>query len=126
MRIIIIDDSSFIQLIGRRTLEKSGHEVVAEAYDGEDGVRKALAFQPDLVVMDIALPKKNGFEAAMDILEGLPKTKVLAISAIDEDWVREKAFASGCYDFLAKPFDAIQLLESIEQARVGKGETKYG
>jgi len=126
MRILLVDDSSFILLVGRRTLEKSGHEVVADAFDGEDGVRKALAFKPDLVIMDIALPKKNGFEASQLILESLPKTKVLAISAIDEEWIREKAVQSGCYSFLAKPFDPIELLEAVEQAKETKESVKYG
>lgn len=126
MKIMIVDDSSFIQLVCRQALEKSGYQVVAEAYDGLEAIEKAEQTQPDLVIMDIALPKKNGFEATVMILELNPKIKVLAISAVDEDWIREKAIQSGCFDFLGKPFETIELLDILCKQRDSHGELKYG
>ena len=76
--------------------------------------------------MDIALPKKNGFEATQLIQEILPKTKVLAISAVDEDWVRDKAIESGCFDFLAKPLDTLALVGRLDQEKDASGGLKYG
>lgn len=126
MKVMIVDDSSFIQLVCKIALEKAGYTVVAEAYDGVEAVEKAERTQPDFVIMDIALPRKNGFEATMMIQELNPKIKVLAISAIDEDWVKEKAIQSGCFDFLAKPFETIQLVDILDHEKSSKGELKYG
>lgn len=127
MKVMIVDDSSFIVLVCRQALEKSGYQVVAEAYDGVEAVELAEKTQPDFIIMDIALPKKNGFEATMMIHEFLPKTKILAISAVDEDWVREKAIQSGCFDFLAKPFETITLISILDQLRDTSEESlKYG
>ncbi len=126
MKIMIVDDSSFIILFCRQALEKSGFNVVGEAYDGVEAVEKAQELNPDVVIMDIALPKKNGFEATESILELNPNTKILAISALDEDWIREKALKAGCFDFLAKPFEATQLINQMENL-VGDSEgLKYG
>lgn len=126
MRILLIDDSSFVRLVGRRSLEKAGYTVLIDAHDGADGLRKAKELKPDLVVVDIALPKVNGFEVASRILEAQPYTLVLAISAIDEDWVREKSIEAGCFDFLAKPFEPEQLLERVAHAVSLKESLKYG
>lgn len=126
MKILIVDDSSFMTLICKQTLEKAGFEVVGEAYDGLEAVEKAQKLTPDLVIMDIALPKKNGFEATQLILESAPGTKVLAISAVEEEWVREKALKAGCSDFLAKPFETTHLLEIINGLKNNVGELKYG
>ncbi len=126
MKVMIVDDSSFIQLVCRQALEKSGYQVVAEAYDGEEAVELAKNTQPDFVIMDIALPKKNGFEATLAIHEILPKAQVLGISAVDEDWIRDKAIESGCFDFLAKPFETLELIDIFDKVKASIGELKYG
>ena len=126
MKVMIVDDSSFIMLVCRQALEKSGYEVVAEAYDGVEAVEKAEQTQPEFVIMDIALPKKNGFEATEQIQQLLPRTRVLAISAIDEEWVRKKAIESGCFEFLAKPFDSMTLIEILDKEKQAAGDLKYG
>lgn len=126
MKILLVDDSSFIILVCRQALEKSGYEVVGEAYDGYQAVELAQELKPDVIVMDIALPGKNGFEATQLIHEFLPKVKVLAISALDEDWVKQKAVQSGCVDFLEKPFEAVELIDRIEKLKESESELKYG
>lgn len=126
MKILLVDDSSFINLVCRQTLEKQGHQIVGEAYDGEEAVVLAAQRQPDLVIMDIALPKKNGLQATQEILAANPEIKVLAISAIEEDWVKDKALAAGCYDFLEKPFESATLIDKINSVKSDSEELKYG
>lgn len=126
MNILIVDDSSFIVLVCKKALEKAGHQIVGEAYDGREAVKKALDLKPQLILMDIALPRKNGLEATELILKQLPGTKILAISAIEEDWVNEKAIKAGCAGFLAKPFETEQLLASIAELTTESEELKYG
>ena len=126
MRVLIVDDSSFITLFCRQALQKAGYEVVGEAYDGEEAVKMAFQHKPQLILMDIALPKKNGFEAAKAIMEKLPRTKIIAISALEEEWVGERYKQSGCVAFLAKPFDVKTLMENIEKIFDPDGELMYG
>lgn len=123
-KILIVDDSSFIILVCRQILEKSGYEVIADSYDGIDAVEKACLLKPDIILMDIALPLQNGIEATKKILQALPNTKILAMSAVNEDWLKDKAIEAGCYAFLAKPFDPEQLIAYIEQSK--ERELKYG
>lgn len=126
MKVLIVDDSSFIILFCRQALEKSGFDVVGEAYDGCEAVELAEKLKPDVIIMDIAMPKKNGFEATENILAIHPKTKILAVSALDEDWIREKALQVGCFDFLAKPFEALQLIDRVQSLVEESGGLKYG
>ena len=128
MRILVVDDSSFICLICRQILEKNGFEVVNEAYDGIKAVEMARQDQPDLIIMDLALPLQSGLEASRRILTHRPDTLILAISAVDEQWAQDEASEAGCFAFLGKPFDSKQLLSYIEKAKQIKngGELKYG
>ncbi len=126
MKIMIVDDSSFIVLICRQTLLAAGYDVVGEAFDGVTAIQKAEKLKPDLVILDLALPKKNGFEVAEALKESLPNTKILFISAVDEEWAKEKVVAVGGYGFLAKPFENSQLLDYVRLADEKRGALKYG
>lgn len=126
MKVLIVDDSSFITLFCRLALEKAGHNVVGEAYDGEDAIEKAVSLKPDVILMDIALPKKNGFEATKEILSKMPRTKIIAISALEESWLSEKCEESGCTSFITKPFDAKTLTDHIESIFGNDEELMYG
>jgi len=126
LNIYLIDDSSFINLVCRQALSKSGHKILGESYDGEDGVKSVLAMKPDLVIMDIALPKKNGIEATIEILKSQPDLKIIAISALEEEWVEERVRAAGCIDFLKKPFTAEELVDKVTHVLGNEEELKYG
>lgn len=126
MKIMIVDDSPFMTLVCRQALEKAGYDIVGEAYDGKEAIEKAISLKPDVVVMDIALPKVNGFEASKKILESAPGTFILVISAIDEDWVQENSALAGCSGFLAKPFDASALIEKVDGLKSSVEGLRYG
>ena len=126
MKVYLIDDSSFINLVCRQALTKAGHEVIGESYDGEDGIKQVCEKKPDVVIMDVALPKKNGLEATEAILEEHPGIKIIAISALDDSWVEEKAHEAGCVSFLRKPFNAMDLVTHVENAFGHQKEVKYG
>ncbi|MCB0377151.1 MAG: response regulator [Bdellovibrionales bacterium] len=126
MKVMIVDDSSFIMLVCKQALTAGGHEVVGEAFDGEEAISLAKTCDPDIILMDIALPKKNGLEATAEILKYTPHVKVIAISALDEPWVKEKTQQVGCFSFLAKPFDAKALLQAIADTVTSEGDVRYG
>jgi two-component system chemotaxis response regulator CheY len=125
MKVMIVDDSSFIVLVCRHALEKAGYDVVGEAYDGIDAVQMAQDEKPDFIIMDMALPRMSGIEATELIKQFLPEVKILAVSAIDETWLVEKSKRVGCFDFLAKPFEAKELIAIVESQKPEE-ELKYG
>ena len=85
-----------------------------------------MVLEPDVILMDMALPKKNGMEAAELILQNQANVKIIAMSAIEEDWIGQKAIESGCVAFLPKPFDHIALLSYIREVETSESEVKYG
>ncbi|MGH9036713.1 MAG: response regulator, partial [Acidimicrobiia bacterium] len=98
-----------------RRLERRGYEVIV-AVDGEEGVSRARAEVPDLVLMDMSLPVLDGWEATRQ-LKAAPETKsipVIALTAHAMSGDREKALAAGCDDFDTKPIDLPRLLGKVE------------
>ena len=126
MRVLIVDDSSYICLICRQALSKAGYQAIGECYDGIQAVEKALELNPDVILMDMALPKMNGVDATKNILAQLPQVKILAMSAIHDPWMKENAIQAGCAAFLEKPFEPQQLIGYIEDILKQKKDVKYG
>ena len=78
IRVMIVDDHSIVRVGLKQALEQSGEfEVVGQAADGEEAVRVAADVSPDVVVMDVIMPKKDGVEACREIMESAPETRVL-------------------------------------------------
>lgn len=105
IRVLVVDDSMFMRAAIKKTLEKAGgFEVVGQARDGEDGVRKALELRPDVVTMDYNMPRMNGAAAVREIMRQRP-TPVIMFSAHTKQGAREtfEALAAGAIDFCTKP-----------------------
>jgi two-component system cell cycle response regulator DivK len=114
-RILLVEDNEMNRDMLSRRLERRGYEVIV-AVDGEEGVARAKADAPDLVVMDLSLPGIDGWEAtrqlkAADETRSIP---VLALTAHAMAGDREKALAAGCDDFDTKPVDLPRLVGKIE------------
>ena len=97
-------------------LTASGYEVI-EAADGGEGVAKAEAERPDLVLMDIQMPVLDGYEATRQIkaLPGMAATPIIAVSSFAMKGDEEKARASGCDDYVTKPYSPKQLLALVQK-----------
>jgi CheY-like chemotaxis protein len=120
-RILLVEDNEMNRDMLSRRLERRGYEVIV-AVDGEEGVARAKADAPDLVVMDLSLPGIDGWEAtrqlkAADETRSIP---VLALTAHAMAGDREKALAAGCDDFDTKPVDLPRLVDKID-ALLGGG-----
>ncbi|HUH01427.1 MAG TPA: chemotaxis response regulator protein-glutamate methylesterase [Kofleriaceae bacterium] len=105
IRVLVVDDSMFMRAAIKKTLEKAGgFEVVGQARDGEDGVRKALELQPNVITMDYNMPRMNGAAAVREIMRQRP-TPVIMFSAHTKQGAREtfEALAAGAIDFCTKP-----------------------
>lgn len=91
-----------------------GFECIAEASDGNEAVEAALRVKPDVILMDLVLPNKNGIQAAKDILETDPGARIIAISTMESEEIQAQALEAGCLDFVAKPFDHSTLKKAID------------
>jgi CheY-like chemotaxis protein len=118
--ILVVDDFDDIRLSLRLLLEKRGYNVI-EAQDGHEALKIAMAEQPDLILMDLFMPKYDGFTAASEIHRAgdLREVPIIAVSAYGElgieDQLRTQAEARGFAEYVAKPFDPDELLELIHR-----------
>ncbi len=113
-RVMIVDDSLVARAMLRDMLVAGGHEVVAEAISGEEAVTQYKNLAPDVVIMDIVLPNKNGIAAADEILSMDRKAKIIIISVLDDIPLIQAAFTVGAIDFIHKPFKLEKILEAIQ------------
>jgi CheY-like chemotaxis protein len=114
MKILLIEDNEMNRDMLSRRLQRNGFEV-SIAVDGEEGIAKAQAEMPALILMDMSLPGIDGWEATRR-LKGQPQTKAIPIIALTAHAMaddREKAMAAGCDDFDTKPVELPRLLEKM-------------
>lgn len=114
-RILLVEDNEMNRDMLSRRLERRGYEVIV-AVDGEEGVARAKAEAPDVVLMDMSLPGIDGWEATRQLkaAEETSAIPVLALTAHAMAGDREKALEVGCDDFDTKPVDLPRLLGKIE------------
>jgi len=135
-RVLLVDDNDENRAVLRDMLFPLGFEI-EEAVDGKEACAKATAFNPKLILMDLVMPVMDGFEATRRIrkISKLKGVKVIGVSASAFDSNRKVSFQAGCDDFLTKPIQIDQLLESIrthlglawlykEQSVAASGEQK--
>ena len=114
-KILLVEDNEMNRDMLSRRLQRRGYEVVI-AVDGQDGVAKAQAEAPALILMDMSLPVLDGWEASRQ-LKAAPATggiPIIALTAHAMSGDREKALAVGCDDFDTKPIELDRLLAKIE------------
>jgi CheY-like chemotaxis protein len=113
-RILLVDDSSTALMLERAILAQRDVDL-SIARDGAEAVAKAVAEVPDLILMDVVMPKMDGFEACRRIREE-PRTSAIPIIMVttrgEPDHV-EEGFASGCNDYVTKPIHQRELLEKL-------------
>lgn len=103
-RVLIVDDASFMRMSLKITLEKNGFEVVGEADNGLDGLKKYQELRPDVVTMDITMEGISGIDALKQIKEFDPQAKVVIVSAMGQEEKVKQAIAAGAKLFIVKPF----------------------
>ncbi|MCA1629030.1 MAG: response regulator [Acidobacteria bacterium] len=108
--VLVVEDFEDNRFMMRRLLEMSGYRVV-EAVNGEQAVETAVGEQPDLILMDLSLPKLDGLAATRRIRqhEALSKVPIVAVSAHDTTDFHADALAAGCNEYVTKPIDFDQL-----------------
>ena len=112
-RILIVDDAMFMRVTLRNILTKEGHEVVGEAENGEEAVAKYEELRPDVVTMDITMPKMDGIAAVKVIMESHPDAKIIMCTAMGQKNMVLEAIQAGAKDFIVKPFQPYRVTEGI-------------
>jgi DNA-binding NarL/FixJ family response regulator len=120
-RVLVVDDYEPWRSFALRTLQKKPElQVVSEASDGLEAVQKAQELQPDLILLDIGLPTLNGIEAARQILEHAPNTKILFVSEQRSSDIAGEALRTGAGGYLVKSKAATELFPAVEAVLQGK------
>ncbi|AKN30857.1 histidine kinase [Clostridium carboxidivorans P7] len=114
-KVLIVDDAMFMRVALKTMLEKNGYEVVGEAENGADAISKYSILKPDIVTMDITMPKMDGVEALTEIKKQDPNCKIVMISALgQESWVK-KAIIIGAKGFIVKPFKEEHVIKTLSK-----------
>jgi NarL family two-component system response regulator LiaR len=121
IRILLADDHALVREGTRELLEREDDlTVVGEASDGEEAVRQAAAYRPDVALVDIAMPKLNGIEATKRIKSLSPSTAVLVLSAYDDDQYVFALLEAGAAGYLLKTVRGRELCEAVRSVQAGE------
>lgn len=115
-KILIVDDAAFMRMSIQQMVEHKEHTVVGQAMDGVEAVEKFASLKPDVVLLDITMPRMDGVEALKQIKTIDPKAKVIICSAAGQQSMITKAIECGAETFIVKPFSEEQLLQAIDKA----------
>jgi CheY-like chemotaxis protein len=113
-RILLVDDSRIVLRVVQMILSRGPYEILM-ASDGQEGVERALAERPDLILMDCMMPRMDGIEAVRQ-LRANPATRlipVIMVTTLGEAENMERGFESGCSDYVTKPIEATLLLAKV-------------
>ena len=119
-KIMLVDDSMTSRRILKEIMVKAGHEVVAEAADGEEGYLKYKEVRPDLVTLDITMPKMDGLESLKLIRKEDGNAKVVMITAAGQKEKMTQAVKYGAAEFITKPYDAEEVAAVINRLLGGE------
>lgn len=114
-KILVVDDAAFMRMMIKDILTKNGYEVAGEAENGAIAVNKYAELKPDLVLMDITMPEKDGIQALKDIKASDAGAKVIMCSAMGQQAMVIEAIQSGARDFIVKPFQADRVIEAVKK-----------
>lgn len=114
-KILVVDDAVFMRRMLSDILKEGGHEVVAEAANGKEGIQQYKKAKPDIVTMDIIMPELGGIDAVKEIVKDDKNAKVLMVSAMGQQQLVVEAIQAGAKDFIVKPFEASRVLGAVER-----------
>lgn len=123
---LIVEDVIFIREIYKYSLRNEIYDVVGESGDGIDALEKIKSLQPDIVILDLILPLKNGLDVLKEAHALSPRTRFLVISSLEDQSIIDQAKALGAIEYIVKPFTKVQLLSALGQLSQNYGEVQNG
>ncbi|NLG02760.1 MAG: response regulator [Clostridia bacterium] len=113
--VLVVDDSKMSRNLLKTLLEDEGYSVIAEAGDGEQALAAYKQYKPDLVTLDITMPKMDGIEALQLILKADSSAKVIMITAAGQQSKLIKALKYGAKKFITKPFEKEEVIANVNE-----------
>ena len=114
-RILITDDAAFMRHMIKNVLVKEGYEIAGEACNGAECVQLYQELKPDIAILDITMPQKDGIEAVKEIMEIDPNARIIMCSALGHQTKIIEALEAGARDFIVKPFEPQRIIEAIKR-----------
>ncbi|MFN7455729.1 MAG: response regulator [Pseudobdellovibrionaceae bacterium] len=117
LKCLIVDDAGFIREILCHAVETNGDVVVGECSDGGQVAELVTKLSPEVIFLDLVLPKFNGIEIARWVRENAPETKIIAVSTLDDETTIAQAFEAGASLYIRKPFKQHEIKEALNKIR---------
>jgi len=117
-KVLVVDDALFMRKMLIDILKKEGFEVCGEAENGKDAIEQYKQLKPDLVTMDIVMPKMDevdGIAAVREIMKIDPQAKIIMVSAMGQHVLVVEAIQAGAKDFITKPFQPSRITEALKR-----------
>ena len=115
-RVLVVDDAAFMRKVITDALTDAGHEVVGEAGDGFDAVRRYQELRPEAVTLDITMPEKDGLQTLQEIVSIDPDARIVMCSALGQESKVLESIKLGAKDFVVKPFQPDRVVGAIDKA----------
>jgi two-component system chemotaxis response regulator CheY len=114
-RLLVVDDAMLMRKMIRDLATEAGWDVVGEARDGQEAIELYESLRPDLVTMDLVMPRVTGIEALRAIRSHDPGARVIVVTALDQKQMLMESIHHGAVDFIVKPFDRSRFLEMMRK-----------
>lgn len=111
--LLVTDDALIIREMIKDAATEAGWEIAGEAVNGQDAIDKYQELKPDAVTLDLVMPDYDGIHALRGIIQADPQARVCVVSALDQTKVLKEAFKIGAADFIVKPFDKNNLVDTL-------------
>jgi len=123
MKVLIADDSEEVRGLIRAILERQGHEVVGEAWDGASALKAFMELRPEVVLLDIIMPGRSGVDVLEDIRKADPEAKVVMVTAVEQNSINRRLMLIGAAGIIYKPFTPGDFERSFHAFMQKKPET---
>jgi two-component system, chemotaxis family, chemotaxis protein CheY len=114
-KVVIIEDALLMRKMLRNLIIQAGHEVVGEAEDGYQGIQEYLNHNPDLILLDIIMPKMDGIKTLKILISHNPDIKVIIVSSVESLKMIKHAIKNGAKGYVMKPFNGSVLIKEINK-----------
>lgn len=121
-RLLVVDDALFMRKRIREIAEDAGWEIAGEAQDGEEALALYQQEKPDLVTLDIVMPKMDGVSALKQLMQHDPQARVVMVSAVNQKQKLAECIQAGAIDFIVKPFEKAALRSFFEKSLAAEGQ----
>lgn len=111
--ILLIDDNDITREVLRVVLRNEGYTVAGEATDGGTGLDIALKLRPDVIMLDVVMPKVSGLDVLPKLKDMLPDTRILLVTASHDKDILSEAVKSGIHGIILKPFNAQKIIDTV-------------